>query len=164
MRAQPRALVMLTAAVALATAGSSTAAVRGQVPAHADIIEPMMVQLSWPMAMPTVRGAGNGAAFLGQAPSASMGMMMPGNPMMLVRREDTTGAVATAPATFEVAADSASDNLIVRTSLAGEVRIDGQGAILAGAIPDGAAASIGVSRLGQAGSDRSPLAIVVQFN
>lgn len=162
MRVHPGALALLTAAAALAAANAAVAAVRGQAPANAEIVEPMMVQLSWPMAMPTVRGMGNGAAFLGQAPSASMGMMMPGNPMMLVRREDTTGAVATAPATFEVATDTSTDNLIVRTSLAGEVRIDTQGAILAGAIPDGAAASIGVSRL--AGVDRGPLAIVVQFN
>lgn len=139
---------------------------RASVPANAAIVDPMMVQLSWPMAMPTVRGMGNGAAFLGTAPSASMGMMAPGNPMVLVRREDSTAptAVATAPATFEISADEASEELIVRTSLAGEVRIDRNGAILAGAIPEGTAASISVSRIVTADATRSPLAIVVQFD
>ena len=70
--------------------------------AHATIVDPAVVRLSWSLAMPSVRRLDTGAEFIGTTPSLALGMSMPGNARLMLRRQDDTGQPVTAPTGFQV--------------------------------------------------------------
>jgi len=155
--------VLLTVTGPTATAIAADA----RAVARASVAEPMSVRLSWPMAMPSVRGGADGASFLGVMPSMSMGMTMPANARLVIRREDDSGQPVTAPASFEVTrVDSAAVVLRTASKADGARAGDYEAAPLAGGVLQGrAAASIEVARGPAAGPERlSGLQVVVQYN
>lgn len=125
--------------------------------------------MTWSLAMPSVQGGAQGAAFQGTMPSMGMGMMMPGNARLTVRREDDTGEPVTAPTNFEVVTTEGDQGLIIRTGGSADIRISSDGAIVGGSLQGGAAASIEVARgliLAANSPDLTPrtLMVVVQYN
>ncbi len=161
-------LVAIAAACAATPAVSATASAN----ANATIVDPNTVRMNWAVAMPSVRGGGDGASFLGSAPSMMMGMMMiPGNARLTVRRQDEDQVSLTAPTSFEVIRADGENALIVRTAADAEVRIGVNGVIAAGSLQGASAASIGVGRgltrvSTQGGIDgySETLTVVVQYN
>lgn len=153
-------------------------------PARADIVDPAMLRLAWPTAMPNVSEASgglSGAQFTGEIPSMGMANTMPANARLVIRRVDDTGQVVTAPVGFRVLAGTGRRGLVVRTSPetlpatqdtpAGDLpsggdadrpTIGGGALIVDGSLGGGAAASIGVGL----GPDlaATTLAVVVQYN
>ena len=144
----------------------AAAAERASVPAHAEIVEPATVRVNWALATPSVKGVASGAAFQGNMPSISLGLLMPANARLTVRREDETGQPVTAPSLFEVVTEGGRD-LILRTGgTAGFMSADG-GALAGGSLLGGAAASIEVGRglsLVANGPQPTTLLVMVQYN
>lgn len=165
MRRSALGALALTAAI---TAGPRAIAAEARASARAVIVEPMSVRVSWPMAMPSVQGSLDGASFIGAMPSMSMGMTMPANARLVIRREDATGETVTAPGSFEVSR-AGNDAVILRTtpadappSIPGAQRA---GRSLAGGSLQGrAAASIEVARGPALDLGRRGLQVVVQYN
>lgn len=158
-------------AVALAAILPAAAAEHASGPAHATIVDPMSVRMTWSLAMPSVQGGAQGASFQGTMPSMGMGMMMPGNARLTVRREDDTGEPVTAPTSFEVVTTEGDEALTIRTGGAAELKTANMSVIVGGALLGGAAASIEVGRgliLASTGPDLTPqpatLVVVVQYN
>jgi hypothetical protein len=92
-----------------------------------------------------------------------MAMMMPANARLVIRRQDDTGAVVTAPAGFEVVSAGPDRGYIVRTTYAPEALQALDGLIVGGEIPGSAAASIDVGRAAQIPGPGA-LVVVVQYN
>lgn len=159
-------------AAGLSLAGPAAAATTAATSAHATIVDANTVRMNWSVAMPSVRGGGDGASFLGSAPSMMMGMMMiPGNARLTVRRQDDDQSSLTAPTSFEVIRAEGENALIVRTAIDAEARIGANGVIAAGALQGASAASIGVGRgltrvstLGGTEGYSETLIVVVQYN
>ncbi|WP_293677259.1 hypothetical protein [uncultured Phenylobacterium sp.] len=161
----------IVGALATSLSAFATAAVAevASAPARASIIDPPGVAVNWALAMPSVRGIAAGASFQGTLPSISLGMMMPGNAALLVRREDQAGLPVTAPASFEVSAQD-DQGLTLRTGGA-DLTHDRPGTLVGGALLDRAAASIEVGK-GLALASHGPrsaaqpgfLMVVVQYN
>jgi hypothetical protein len=147
---------------ALAVASPSLAA-EARATARATIVEPMALRISWPMAMPSVQGGVTGASFLGVMPSMSMGMTMPANARLVIRREDDTGAPVTAPANFEVT-QIGPEALVVRTTAEAPAADPQKPALAGGSLQGRAAASIEVARGPVAGFGRAGVQVVVQYN
>lgn len=160
------------AATLAATAPAAAAGVGAQAAAHAAVVEPMAVRMQWATAMPSVRGAADGAVFTGPMPSMAMGMMMPANARLMIQREDETGEPVTAPGNFEVVTADGRPAVIVRTGVAAVIRVSGEPALVGGSLQGRAAASIDVARGGlilastggeASGSPRT-LVVMVQYN
>lgn len=160
-------------AAVLATAGAATAADHtAQAGARAAIVEPMALRMQWATAMPTVRGGAGVAVFAGRMPSMAMGMMMPANARLMIRREDETGEPVTAPGAFEVVANGAGQALVVRTAPDADIRVTGGEAFAGGSLAGRAAASIDVARrhlILASATDSAPaapeaLVVMVQYN
>ncbi|WP_293898889.1 hypothetical protein [Phenylobacterium sp.] len=160
-------LVVSTALLAAASAQAAT------VPAHAAIVEASNVKVEWALAPPSVKAVIQGADFLGNMPSLAIGLLMPRNARLTLRREDETGATVTAPAGFVVVTTEGGDALIVRTGADAERLIARQGAIVAGSLAGRTATSIDVARGGltlisTAGSQppapAATLVVTVQYN
>lgn len=153
------------ASVALALAAgaaSPAAAIEAAVEARATIVEPMMVRMVWQTAMPSVRGDAGGAQFAAPIPSMSMGMMMPANGRLVVRREDETGETVTAPGAFDVTREGRTGALLVRTRLAEFGRAPAS--FMGGALAGGSAASIGVGFERPLLMSNDSLVVLVQYN
>lgn len=162
-------IAALTAAVALWQAQPAAAATTARAVAQATIVEAVGVRMNWSMAMPSVQGGISGASFMGNMPSMGMVMMMmPSTTGFSVRREDSSGAPVTAPASFAVLKPQGEEALIVKTGANSELRVAANGStIVGGAIVGGAAASIAVNRnVGSQLATPSPgaLVVVVQYN
>ncbi|MEW5687764.1 MAG: hypothetical protein AB1942_22845 [Pseudomonadota bacterium] len=145
----------------LAVAGPALSA-EARAAARVVIVEPMSVRVSWPMAMPSVQGGIDGASFMGVMPSMSMGMTMPANARLVIRREDDTGETVTAPGAFEVTR-VAPDTVVVRTAATASPnprRLPLAGGSLLGR----AAASIEVAQGPTLDAGRRGLQVVVQYN
>jgi hypothetical protein len=147
---------------ALLCASGPVLAVEARTEARATIVEPMMVRMVWQTAMPSVRGETNGAQFAAPIPSMSMGMMMPANGRLVVRREDDTGATVTAPGGFAVLRQDRSGELLVRTGLA-ETPPDDLG-LIGGVLTGRSAASIGVGLERPLAMSDDSLVVLVQYN
>ncbi|PZQ64792.1 MAG: hypothetical protein DI570_03980 [Phenylobacterium zucineum] len=152
----------LASAAVLAIAGPALSA-EARAAARAVIVEPMSVRVSWPMAMPSVQGAVDGASFMGVMPSMSMGMTMPANARLVIRREDDTGETVTAPGSFEVTR-TAPDTVVVRTTPATVPTATRPTPLAGGSLQGRAAASIEVARGPALDAGRSGLQVVVQYN
>ena len=74
--------------VAFMAASLPAAAETAVATAHATIADPAVVRLSWSLAMPSVRRLDTGAEFIGTTPSLALGMSMPGNARLMLRRQD----------------------------------------------------------------------------
>jgi len=159
-----RAAYIVGALMAL-SAGGPAFAETAAAAAHVTIIESGAVRVNWATATPSVRAAGDGgAAFVGAAPSTTLGMqLMPATSRLLVRREDPTGAPVTAPAAFEVVATPAGDAVIVRTASGVETSVARTGLLVGGALQGASAASIEVARSPEPLPGRM-LSVVVQYN
>lgn len=156
-------------AVAMTGALSASAAERASGPAHATIVDASGIRMTWSLAMPSVQGMAQGAVFQGTMPSMGMGMMMPGNARLTVRREDETGEPVTAPTNFEVVTTQGDEAMIIRTGGGADIGIASDGAIVGGSLQGAAAASIEVARgftLAVNGPILTPqtLVVVVQYN
>jgi hypothetical protein len=149
-------------AVATAAALPGSAAEQAAA-AHAVIVDPANVRMSWLLAMPSVRGGSAGAAFAGRAPSMGMARMSPESSSSGRPQTDEVGALLTAPAAFEVVADAAGDALIVKTGAGGALRLTTDGAIVAGALPGDTAASIDVTP-GDPDRAGASMIVTVQYN
>jgi hypothetical protein len=155
-------------AVTMAAASPCAAANVAAAPAHAAIVDPATLQVNWALAQPTVQGIPQGAAFVGTMPALGLGLTLPGQARLIIRREDDTGAPVTAPGAFEVA--GGNDALIIRTSGGATLGPVGPRTIAGGELIGGKAASIDVAR----GLIRAPdapglpapqtLVVVVQYN
>lgn len=154
-----RGVVIATVLAAAAPAAAADARVAAQV----TILDPMMLRLVWPAALPSVTGAAEGARFVGRIPSMGMAMMMPANARLVIQREDDTGQTVTAPAGFEVVNAGPERGYIVRTSYSPEMLQALDGLIVGGELPGDAAASIGVAR-NPAVRSAHALMVVVQYN
>ncbi|WP_397413736.1 hypothetical protein [Phenylobacterium sp.] len=151
------------AALALAAgAASPAAAIEASVEARATIVEPMMVRMVWQTAMPSVRAEAGGAQFAAPIPSMSMGMMMPTNGRLVVRREDETGEPVTAPGAFDVTREGRTGALLVRTRMAEYGRAPSS--FMGGALAGGSAASIGVGFERPLLMSNDSLVVLVQYN
>ena len=150
----------------------AAAAENASAPAHAAIVDPAGVRVNWALAQPSVRGVPVGANFIGTMPSMGIGMLMPGNARLTVRRQDETGEPVTAPTSFEVVTTQGDEALIVKTGGSAELRLTSDGAIVGGSLLGGAAASIAVARPGLTltsngpglSFETAPLTVVVQYN
>lgn len=152
--------------VAIATvlaAATPAAAADARASAQATVLDPMMLRLVWPAALPSVTGVAEGARFVGRIPSMGMAMMMPANARLVIQREDDTGQTVTAPAGFEVVNAGPERGYIVRTSYSPEMLQALDGLIVGGELPGGAAASIDVAR-NPAVRSAHALMVVVQYN
>ena len=149
--------------IALWASGAAAAPVSASAPARAVITEPAMVRMAWMMAMPSVAGSGSGAAFMGNLPSMSMGMMMMPGAAGLNIREGDGGPPVTAPTGFEVVRNEGGDALILRTGSGGSVAIAGDGVLMGGSILGGSAASIDLDSQPSA-APGGMLVVLVQYN
>lgn len=156
------ARVTLSALGLLAAASGPALAVEASVGARATIIEPMMVRMVWQTAMPSVRGEADGAQFAAPIPSMSMGMMMPANGRLVVRREDETGETVTAPGAFDVVREGRAGELLVRTRLADGGR--DPASFMGAALSGDSAASIGVGVERPLSLSTDSLVVLVQYN
>lgn len=166
----PRALALFVATLSATSPVAAADERRGQAEARAAIVEPMVVRMQWAAAMPSVRGSVDGAVFMGTMPSMAMGMMMPANARLIMRREDETGEPVTAPAAFEVVTGRRADTVVVRTGVNADIQLS-EGSVVSGVLPGRSAASVDVARgliLAAAGG-RAPhgagtLVVMVQYN
>ncbi|MBX3482263.1 hypothetical protein [Phenylobacterium sp.] len=154
-----------------AAAPASAADLQAQAAARAVIVEPMAIRMQWATAMPSVRGAVDGAVFSGVMPSMAMGMMMPANARLMIQRRDETGEPATAPGAFDVTTIRNQPAVLVRTGLTADVQVGGRPTLVGGEVRSGTAASIGVARGlvlastgGQAPGSAGTLVVMVQYN
>ena len=144
-------------------AATPAAAVEVRAEAQATILEPAMLRIAWPAALPSVTGAVDGARFVGRIPSMGMAMMMPANARLVIQRQDDTGQTVTAPAGFEVVNAGPERGYIVRTTYSADALQALDGLIVGGDLPGGAAASIDVAR-NPAIRSAQALMVVVQYN
>ncbi|MBL8553322.1 MAG: hypothetical protein JNL41_03515 [Phenylobacterium sp.] len=166
-----RAVPIVGIVAALAAAPAAAAGLQAQAGAQTVIVEPMAIRMQWATAMPSVRGAADGAVFSGAMPSMALGMMMPANARLMIQREDETGEPATAPGAFDVTTIRDQPAVLVRTGLT-DTRIGGDHALVGGEVRAGTAASIGVARGGlilastgsQAPGSSGTLVVMVQYN
>lgn len=154
-----RAAVIAFAFVAATPAVAAEA--RAQAQAQATILDPAMLRLVWPAALPSVTGSADGARFVGRIPSMGMAMMMPANARLVIQRQDELGE--TAPTGFEVVSAGPGRGYIVRTSYTPDALQSLDGLIVGGDLPGGAAASIDVARNPAVASTQA-LMVVVQYN
>jgi len=156
---------MIRAAVIAITiaAGLPAGAAEVQASAQATILEPAMLRIAWPAALPSVTGVADGARFVGRIPSMGMAMMMPANARLVIQRQDDTGQTVTAPAGFEVVSAGPERGYIVRTSYSADMLQALDGLIVGGDLPGDAAASIDVAR-NPAIRSAQALMVVVQYN
>ena len=165
------ALIIAMAAATLAVAQPATA-VTATAQAHATIVDPANVRLTWALSAPSVRRSDIGADFIGNAPSLAVGLTMPRNAQLIIRRQDAAGGPVTAPTGFQVISTQGDDALTIRTDSGAEFSISDEGAIVGGALQGGSAASIEVARgliLASYGGPDLPtpeaaLVVVVQYN
>jgi hypothetical protein len=148
---------------AILCAGPPAAAAEVRANAQVTIVEPAMLRLAWPAALPSVTGVADGARFVGRIPSMGMAMMMPANARLVIQRQDDTGQTVTAPAGFEVVSAGPERGYIVRTSYSADMLQALDGLIVGGDLPGGAAASIDVAR-NPAIRSAQALMVVVQYN
>ncbi len=159
----------LAVAIAVAAASPCAAAEVAVAQAHAAIVDPTAFQVAWWLAQPSVQGGVQGATFIGTMPALGMGLLIPGNARLIIRREDDTGAPVTAPGAFEVTTGE-PESLIIRTGGDATLRPVTPRTIAGGELLGGKAASIDVAR----GLIRAPdapglpapqtLVVVVQYN
>jgi hypothetical protein len=154
-----RGAVIATVLAAATPAGAADA----RADAQATILDPAMLRLVWPAALPSVTGATDGARFVGRIPSMGMAMMMPANARLVIQRRDDSGQTVTAPAGFEVVSAGPERGYIVRTSYSTNALQALDGLVVAGDLDGGAAASIDVARNPAIGSGQA-LMVVVQYN
>jgi hypothetical protein len=156
---------MIRAAVIAITiaAGLPAGAAEVQASAQATILEPAMLRIAWPAALPSVTGVAEGARFVGRIPSMGMAMMMPANARLVIQRQDDSGQTVTAPAGFEVVNAGPERGYIVRTTYSADSLQALDGLLVGGDLPGGAAASIDVARNPAIPSARA-LMVVVQYN
>lgn len=167
-----RAASIVGIVVALLAAALPVAAATAVAGAHASIVDPAVVRLSWSLAMPSTRRLDTGAEFIGTAPSVALGMSMPGNARLMLRRQDDTGQPVTAPTGFQVITRQGDEALTVRTGADAEFSMIEEGAIVGGVLQGGSATSIEVARglvLASYGGPDLPtpaqaLVVVVQYN
>jgi len=165
------ALIIAVSIVALAASQSAAAATAG-APAQATIVDPANVRLMWALSAPSVRRSDTGADFIGNAPSLAVGLTMPRNAQLILRRQDAAGGPVTAPTGFQVISTEGDEALTIRTGADTEFSMSDAGAIVGGALQGGSAASIEVARgvilASYGGPDlRTPeaaLVVVVQYN
>jgi hypothetical protein len=154
-----RAAVIATVLAAGLPAGA--AEVRAE--AQATILDPAMLHLIWPSALPSVTGTVDGARFVGRIPSMGMALMMPANARLVIQRLDETGLTMTAPAGFEVVSAGPDRGYIVRTTYSPDALQALDGLIVGGDLTGAAAASIDVGRR-PAIAAADALVVVVQYN
>jgi hypothetical protein len=157
----------IVGALVLALAGTGQAmAATAAAAARVTIIEGNAVRINWTMGMPSVQAGGGGAAFVGAAPSMTLGMQMtPATARRAVGRQAQTEAPLTAPASFEVVSLGGEDAVIVRTAADTEAAIARDRVIVGGSLPGASAASIGVARgLAPVSAAGQALIVVVQYN
>ncbi|MDZ4373519.1 MAG: hypothetical protein U1C74_19135 [Phenylobacterium sp.] len=160
-------MIRIFFSVLVFAAGSSAAAGESAAPARATIVDPMMLRLAWPTAMPNVSeatGGLDGARFTGEIPSMGMANAMPANARLVIRRIDDTGATVTAPVGFQVVTGGPRQGLVIRTGTADLAARRTDRLIVGGALAGGTAASIGVGQGPDLAVARSTLAVVVQYN
>lgn len=150
-------------AVAVLASATPAAAADARASARVSILDPAMLRLIWPAALPSVTGATDGARFVGRVPSMGMAMTMPANARLVIQREDEDGQNVTAPAGFEVVNAGPDRGYIVRTSYTVDTLYALDGLVVGGELPGGAAASIDVARTPGIGLSHG-LAVVVQYN
>lgn len=150
------------AAIAVAFfAATPAVAADARAQAQATILDPAMLRLIWPAALPSVTGSADGARFVGRIPSMGMAMMMPANARLVIQRQDELGE--TAPSGFEVVSAGPGRGYIVRTSYTPDALQSLDGLIVGGDLPGSAAASIDVARNPAVASTQA-LMVVVQYN
>lgn len=156
-------MIRVAAIAAVLAAGSPALAAesRATADARATILDPAMLRLVWPAALPSVTGAADGARFVGRIPSMGMAMMMPANARLVIQRQDEVGE--TAPTTFEVVSAGPGRGYIVRTAYSPDALKALDGLIVGGALPGSAAASIDVAQNPAVASTQA-LMVVVQYN
>jgi hypothetical protein len=163
---------LAAAALAAATSAAVAGPVGASAGARATIIDSAGVRVSWSLAMPSTRRVDAGAAFIGTAPSVALGMSMPANARLMLRRQDDTGQPVTAPTGFQVTTQRGDEALTIRTGADAEFSIAEEGSIASGVLKGASAASIEVGRglilASYGGPDlptpASALVVVVQYN
>jgi hypothetical protein len=156
---------MIRAAViaTVLAAGLPASAAEVRAEAQVTILDPAMLRLIWPAALPSVTGTVDGARFVGRIPSMGMAMMMPANARLVIQRLDETGLTVTAPAGFEVVSAGPDRGYIVRTTYSPDALQALDGLIVGGDLTGSAAASIDVGR-SPAIAAAGGLVVVVQYN
>jgi hypothetical protein len=162
------AFLSASLAIALAAAAPCAAGEVATARAQATIVEPANILVNWALAQPTVQGIVQGAEFVGTMPALGIGLTIPGNARLIIRREDDTGAPVTAPGAFEVTSIG-HQALLIRTG-GGRFGSVTPRTIAGGELLGGTAASIDVAR-GLILADDHPglaapqtLVVVVQYN
>ena len=167
-----RAALIIAIAATTLVAAYPAAAGTGVGQAHATIVDPANVRLIWALSAPSVRRSDTGADFIGNAPSLAVGLTMPRNAQLVLRRQDAAGGPVTAPTGFQVISTQGDDALTLRTGSDTEFSMSDDGAIVGGALQGGSAASIEVARglilASYGGPDlatpEAALVVVVQYN
>lgn len=157
-------MTMIRAAAFAAMLCAAVPAASAEVRATAEvtIVDPAVLQLAWPTGLPSVVGTDSGARFAGRLPSLGIGLTLPANARLVIRRQHDSGLTVTAPAGFEVVSAGPGRGYIVRTTYSPDALQALDGLVVGGTLPGSAAASIDVGRGGVAPA--GSLAVVVQYN